>query len=293
MVNASLAFGLVTAFCWGTADYLSRSQSERTGHYNTTVYMHVFTIITLLFLLPLLNPPLIITYQTFIILVLAGILNFFAFLFLYRAFHKGIVSVVAPLAYTYPAVTTVLAFILLGSYLSTLQLSSLACIMAGVILLSTRASELRNIGLDKKRFLPGAGSALAAAVSFGTVYVGVGYVTQYAGYFVPVIFLRVMGALLGFSLAPLFKQDVKPTKMSITPTIVIMGILESFGLLFLTLGIAGSGGELPIITALSSLGGAFATSYALVFLRERLEANQLLGALLALSGVFFLLYLSG
>jgi drug/metabolite transporter (DMT)-like permease len=292
MALTSALFGLATAFCWGTADYLSRSQSERVGHYNTTVYMHVFTILTLLILIPFLNPPLVITYQSFLILALSGVLNFFAFLFLYRAFHKGIVSIVAPLAYTYPAVTTVLALFLLGSHLSTFQTLALISIVSGVMLLSTRLSELKSSNLDRSRLLPGAGSAIAAAVSFGTVYVGVGYVTQYTGYFVPVIFLRFVGALLGFGLAPLFKQKVKPSKNSITLTVAVMGVLESLGLLFLTIGIAGSGSQLAIVTALSSLGGAFATSYALFFLKERLEANQIFGVFLALSGVFFLLYLS-
>lgn len=293
MVYGFLLFGLATAFCWGTSDYLSRYQSEKVGHYNTTVYMHVFTIITLLILVPVLNPPLALTYQSLVVLFAASILNFFAFLFLYKAFHKGIVSVVAPLAYTYPAVTVLLGFLLFGTHLSSFQYIALICIMAGVMLLSARISELRGSYVDRRKLLPGAGSALVAAMSFGTVYVGVGYVTPLIGYFVPVIFLRAMGALLGFTLAPLLKQNVKPSKMSIKPTVIVMGILESLGLLFLTLGISDSSVHLPIVTALSSLGGAFATSYAIFFLRERLELNQIFGAFLALSGVFFVLYFSG
>ena len=41
------------------------------------------------------------------------------------------------------------------------------------------------------------------------------------------------------------------------------------------------------------MGGAVAASYGLAFLRERLEPNQVLGVMLALIGVFVLLYLGG
>src|SRR5271157_6481272 len=83
--------GLSTAFCWGTSDYLSRSQSEKVGHYNTVVYMHLVTLLFLLLLMPLLAPSPSLTPPSAVVLVASGVVNFFAFVYLYRAFHKGIV----------------------------------------------------------------------------------------------------------------------------------------------------------------------------------------------------------
>lgn len=42
--------GLVTAVCWGTSDFLSRSQSQKVGQYNTAVYMCMTTLLMLLVL---------------------------------------------------------------------------------------------------------------------------------------------------------------------------------------------------------------------------------------------------
>jgi drug/metabolite transporter (DMT)-like permease len=284
--------GLSTAFCWGTSDYLSRRQSESVGHYRTTIYMHVTTLATLAPLIILLRPQGSIPLYAAALLSAAGALNFFAFIFLYRAFHTGVVSVVAPIAYTYPAVTTVLAFLLLGTVLTPMRTVALTSVMLGVILLSTRYSELKRYlrGRSMLQLTPGIGSAGLAALSFGTIYTGVGYVTPAVGFVVPVLFLRGVGLLAGILFAPFARQSVRPDRASLSATMIIMGILEALGFLAFNLGVSLSSDALPIAIALSGMGGAFATSYAIAFLRERLEPNQLLGVALSLAGVFALLY---
>lgn len=284
--------GLATAFCWGTSDYLSRRQSESVGHYRTTIYMHVTTLVTLAPLVVLLRPHGGIPLHAAALLCAAGALNFFAFIFLYRAFHRGIVSVVAPIAYTYPAVTTVLAFLLLGTILTPMRTLALASVILGVVLLSTRYSELRSHirGRSVLQLTPGVGSAGLAAISFGTIYTGVGYVTPAVGFVIPVLFLRGIGLVVGILYAPFARKSIRPDRASFSVTMIAMGILEALGFLAFNFGVSLSSDALPIAIALSGMGGAFATSYAIAFLRERLELNQLLGVVLSLAGVFTLLY---
>jgi len=89
------------------------------------------------------------------------------------------------------------------------------------------------------------------------------------------------------------KQEAKPTRLVLSKTMIAMGILEALGFLIFTFGIESAGSALPVVTALSGMGGAVAASYGLAFLKERLEPNQLLGVVLSLAGVFALLYLGG
>jgi drug/metabolite transporter (DMT)-like permease len=287
--------GLATALCWGSSDYLSRRQSENVGHYNTTVYMHVTTLVILLLLIPVLNPPLHATAWPASALMAAGALNFFAFIFLYRAFHKGVVSVVAPVAYSYPAVTTVVSVVALGIVLAATRLFAITAIILGVVLLSMRYSELKNYtrGNGRPTLTAGVGSAIGSAVSFGLVYVVVGYATPSVGYYVPVLFLRGVATLVGFLLAPAFRAGIRPTKASFSPTMIIMGALESVGFLSFNLGVSFGADSLPVVAALSGMGGAIAAAYAMVLLKERLEKNQLLGAVISVAGVFALLYFQG
>ncbi len=287
--------GLAAAFCWGTADYLSRRQSARVGYYRTVVYSHIVTLVVLVALIPVVSPALLVSTFPVLVLCAAGALNFIAFIFLYRAFHKGVVSLVAPVAYTYPAVTTVLSILILGTFLSTDRILAIAGIILGVILLSTRFSQLRAFvgGGGAPNLTAGIGSAMGSSLFFGTVYIGIGYAAPFVSVVIPALVLRAVGSLAGFLLAPVLRQEVRPTKMVFSGTVLAMGVLEAVGFLSFTYGISVTGGSLPIVAAVSGMGGAVATSYGLVFLKERLEPNQILGVLLSLLGVFTLLYLGG
>ena len=206
MVYQSVVAGLVTALCWGTADFTSRGQSERIGYYKTLVYSMVVTLVVLVLMTPVVSPDLVAPAFPLFVLVIAGLLNFVAFNFLYRAFHKGVVTVVAPVAYTYPAITTVLSIALLGTFLSVVQGLAITGIILGVVLTSTRLSELRRSFSGKAApnlaagFLP----ALGAAVFFGGVYVGGGYAAPGVCDVVPVKVLRLVGVSAGAVFALLY-----------------------------------------------------------------------------------------
>ena len=295
MVYASIATGLAAAFCWGTADYLSRSQSERVGYYRTVIYSHMVTLMAVLLLVPIISPSLVFPIYPVLALIGAGIINFVAFVFLYKAFHRGVVSVVAPVVYTYPAVTAVLAVVMLGASLSFTQVVALAGIITGVILLSTRFSELHSYlrRAGAPNLTKGVGLAVGASLCFGMVYVGIGYAAPLVSVVLPVMLLRIIAVSAGLLLAPALRQEAKPSRLVFSRTMIVMGILEAFGFLAFTYGIKAAGSALPVVTALSGMGGAVAASYGLAFLKERLEPNQMLGVLLSIAGVFALLYLGG
>ena len=272
---------------------MSRNQSERIGYYKTIIYSMVVTLVVLVPLTPVVSPDLEAPVSALAALAVAGALNFIAFTFLYRAFHRGVVSVVAPVAYTYPAVTTVLSIVVLGTLLPAVQALAIAGIILGVVLTSTRFSDLRASFAKKggpslaAGFLP----ALSASVIFGAVYLVVGYAAPVVSVVIRVMVLRIIGISMGVLLAPFLGQDVRPSRAIFSKGILAMGVLEAVGFLSLTYGISIPGGSLPVVTAISGMGGAVAASYGLMLLKERLEANQIVGVVLSLLGVFTLLYL--
>jgi drug/metabolite transporter (DMT)-like permease len=287
--------GLATAFCWGTADYLSRYQSEKVGHYRTVLYSQFTTLLVLVVLLPGfgIGPgPFLLPVLA---LVAAGVVNFTAFIFLYRAFHKGVVSVVAPIAYTYPAVTVALSAVVLGATISPPQAAAIAAVIAGVVLLSTRFSDLRAYihGRGPPNATAGVGSAVACSVLFGGVYIGIGYAAPTVSLVLPALVLRVVATGLGFAFAPVLRYDPRPSRLAISNTVIVMSVLEAAGLLLFTYGILAAGASLPIVAALSGMGGGIATFYGLRLLKERLEWNQSLGVAIALIAIFVLLYIGG
>ena len=295
MAYISVAAGLVAALCWGTADFMSRSQSEKLGYYRTVVYSHVVTFAVLVALVPVVSPDLHAPLPPLLALMAAGGLNFVAFMFLYQAFHRGAVSVVAPIAYTYPAVTTVLSVLILGTVLPSSLVLAIAGIIAGVVLLSTRFSELRGFvnRTGSPNMTKGVGSAMGSSIFFGSVYLVIGYAAPLVSIVVPALTLRGVVVVVGFLLAPFLGQSLRPGRSVFSRTMVAMGVLEAVGFLSFTYGISGAAGSLPVVAALSGMGGAVAASYGLAFLKERLEPNQIAGVMLALVGVFTLLYFGG
>ena len=177
----------------------------------------------------------------------------------------------------------------------SLEAVAIAGVILGVVLLSTRFSEIRGYvrGKGVPSIVGGAEWAAVAAVSFGVVYVGVGYATPFLGYFLPVFIMRGVGAGIGFVAAPVFRANVKPNKESFSSIIFTMAVLEAVGLLSFNYGLTLGPNVIPVLAALSGMGGAVAASYALVLLKERLEKNQVIGAVLAIAGVFTLLYIAG
>jgi drug/metabolite transporter (DMT)-like permease len=287
--------GLAAAFCWGTADYLSRYQSERVGHYRTVLYSQFVTLIILVLLVPVFGTGPGPTPLVVVSLAAAGVANFVAFIFLYRAFHRGVVSVVAPIAYTYPAVTVVLSALILGAVLPLAQVAAIAGVIAGVILLSTRFSELRSylLGRGPPNVTAGVGSAVVCSVLFGFVYIGIGYAAPLVSLVLPALALRAVASALGFTLAPVLHYDPRPSRLVISNVVIAISGLEAAGLLLFTYGILSAGASLPVVAALSGMGGAVASSYGIILLKERLEWNQFAGVVVALAAVFVLLYLGG
>jgi len=295
MANLPVLLGLLAAFCWGSADYLSRRQSMKVGSYKTVVYSHITTFVAIAVLVPFLSPTFEVGPVVALVLISTALVNFFAFILLYRAFHTGVVSVVAPIAYTYPAFTAAFSVALLGAVLRATSVVAIAAVIAGVVLLSTKLSVLQASlsGKGGPKVTKGVGSAVGASFFFGAAYIGLGYSIPQIGYVLPAVFLRGAAAAAGILLAPLLKQEVRPSRAALSGTVMVMGILEAIGFLAFSYAISRSSGSLPIVAAVSGMGGAVAAAYGLLFLRERLEANQVLGVALALAGVFTLLYLGG
>ena len=284
----------MAAFSWGSGDFVSRISSNRVGYYATATYGNVFSSIVLASLVVALNVNLAIAPGTILILFLASLAFLSAYVFAYRGFQSAPLSVVAPIAYTAPAIATVLSIVFLNVSLSQIEALALIVIMTGVLLLSTRFSELRKFreGRNQAILALGVLPGLLAAVSFAIVFLALSATVPETGYFVPVLLLRGFATLAGFALAPLLKQNVKPTKQTLSPIVLVVAVLDTLGFIFLSLGLAYGKGSLPLVIMASGLGGAFLVGYGILLLKEKPEPNQLIGIAVSILGVASLLYLT-
>ena len=153
MVSVAVILGLVLAFCFGTSDYLSKGLTGKVGFYRTTIYTlavsGAFAIAPTL----LLGIPRQPSYSDYALLALIAVSTFMAFLFMYRGYQIGHLSIVSPTVNSFPIFSVFIAVFILKVSLSLEVLLALAGVILGILLVSTNVSSL---GSSKgRRLTPG------------------------------------------------------------------------------------------------------------------------------------------
>ena len=134
-----ILLGLATALSWGSADLFARFATRRMGTFRTMLYMQACGFCLLTLVMPRLGGWGHLFdgsgWQPWAWGILAGVLNTFSTLALYRSFEIGKLSIVAPISACYPVLTMLLSA-LTGERLTPLRLGGLALTIAGVIVVA-------------------------------------------------------------------------------------------------------------------------------------------------------------
>lgn len=289
-------FGFFISLCFGASDALSKGVTARISAYKTTVYILALSGVVTLFPGLFVRSSFAPSFESLLLLVFIAVTTYLAFFGLYRAYSKGMLSLTAPIANSYPAFSTVLSVLLLGASFSPDSIVALIIVMIGIVLVSTSISDLRLRLFGRgKAFAPGVGSAIFAAIFFGSSWTAFGYASQILGFLLPAIAIRLGAAAVGFGLAPVLKEDVRPVFMNSFRRLSVMAALEAAGAILYSAGaiVSSSPDAIPILSTFSGISAAFTIFFAILFLRERLEINHIIGILMLIGGVVVLLYLTG
>jgi drug/metabolite transporter (DMT)-like permease len=290
MISVAIILGLALAFCFGTSDYLSKGLTGKVGFYRTTVYTlatsGALVIVPLLFL----GMPRLPSYSDVALLALISVSTFIAFLFMYRGYQKGHLSVVSPIVNSFPIFSVLFAVFVLKIVLSYEVLLALGGVIFGILLVSTDVSAL---GSPRGRSLtPGVPEAVLAAFFFAVGFTSLGYAEETVGYLLPVLAARLGAAAVGLLTGLALKQNLAPIGGKPFLRLLAMGTLEASGLLAFTLALfySSSIAVLPITTTLAGMGVVFTVGYALILLKERVGPNYAVGILILVASVATLLY---
>jgi uncharacterized membrane protein len=332
MTNISPAvFGLLTAGSWGLSDFLSRKPAKNIGYFLTATFLQIvglgeIALYVVLFApssLPKLatNPPVLLTN------ILIGIAAFFSLTFLLRGFSRGNMSIVSPVASTYPVITIFLSAVFLGEIVAGIQAVGIGILLVGIILAGINLRELRRKGgvvmqqdtpgirnpvgggglartfsaseqdsiqtgqeRTNRWITRGLGSALASCLLSGILLFGLGFVTPSFGTPLTVLVLRIASMVTSFALLKPFGQQFKLPSPRIVPWIVVVGTLDVLGLVFFNQGILSAGNSLPIVSTLAGMATVLTIILAGGFYREKLDGIQYLGITLLLIGLGIVLY---
>src|SRR5579859_5200250 len=198
-----ILLGLATALSWGSADLFARFATRRIGAFRTMLYMQTcgFCLVTLA--MPRLGGWGHLFdgsgWQPWAWGILAGAINTFAMLALYRSFEIGKLSLVGPVSASYPALTVVLS-LFSGERLTLYRSIGILAALLGVFLVATgeKAGGAPN-SAAKSKGIAGLGWAIAASLSFGFLFwlLGLRMIPQ-TGALATVWLIRVTGTVLTF-----------------------------------------------------------------------------------------------
>ena len=144
-----ILFGLISALCWGAADFIAGRVSRLVGVLQTLFYIQLGALIctsALLMLRPGAPDP---HLSAWALAGAIGLGNLIGTLLLYRAFAIGTLAIVSPIASGFAVVTALLA-LAAGERPAPLTLTGAALLIGGVIVVS-RVPEEQEIEPPQNR----------------------------------------------------------------------------------------------------------------------------------------------
>ena len=295
-MHSGILLGLAAALGWGGADFMARFASRRVGAYRTLLYMQYFGLVALTLFLAFTghwrNYFPAASRDAWAWAIVAGLLNTFSGLSLYRSFELGVLALVAPIAASYPVLTVMLS-LESGERLTSPHAAGVAAAIVGVILAAvtfssppaaSAAAPGASASHHQQHLLRGVPWALAAAVGFGFLFWVLGFrVMPVFGGFASVWIIRISTfATLAILILPLHQQAAIPRSSTLW-LVVGIGLMDTAA--FIANNLALKHAEVAIASVLSSLYGAVTVLLAAIFLREKLEKTQWVGVALIFLGI--------
>jgi drug/metabolite transporter (DMT)-like permease len=280
-MNSAL-LGLVAALSWGVHDFLARFPSRAVSPIPTVLAVTLSGLIVLSAWVLLGGGSIKIVWPELWLVAVTGIFFALATLALFAALALGPISIVAPIAGSYPALALTIA-LAQGARPSPLQWLAIAAVMAGVLIVSRSGGRYEVTGeLPPGKLNVVLGLSFLASFCFAVALTAGQAAVPIFGEVETVWLARLFG-LTTIGALYLWRTPGAPLPLRWLPLFGLMGCLD-----VAALGTITAAGNLPdraFATVVSSAFGAVTVLLARLFLKEPIAPPQLAGMVLIFGGV--------
>ena len=278
----SILLGIGGMFGWGLYDFLGGVFAKQIGSFKSLFWSQLAGLISI-FLLAIVFRSRVNTPVLVIILsLIAAILYSAGYLFFFKGFELGNVSIIAATMNLWTVFTMLFAFMFMGQRLFALQALGVLMIVFGATLASLNWSEIKN---QKFQLSAGVKEAVFGAFFFGIFWNVSEIVSEKIGWLLTTLFIKlgIILFLLIFSL--LVKQGIGLTKTSTkTKTIILlMGVIETGAVALVNYGL--TIGDAILITPIASALSIVTITLAIIFLKDKITKFQGFGIITAIVGI--------
>ena len=269
-------------FGWGIYDFLGGVFSKQIGSFKSLFWSQLAGLISILMLACTFKIENNISVLAIILSLVASIVYSAGYLFFFKGFEKGNVSIIAATMNIWAVFTMLFAFIFMGQRLTTTQTIGVFMIIAGATLASI---DWDGVGSQKLKLSLGVKEAILGAFFFGIFWNISEIVSEEIGWLLTTLLVKFGIAifLLIFSFA--VKQEVGLWNIS-TKTkyvILLMGIIEVGAVALVNYGL--TIGDAILITPIASALSIVTIMMAVIFLKDKVSKFQGFGVCMAIVGV--------
>lgn len=279
-----IALGITAALSWGLADYSAALASRETGTLRVVLGFHLLATAALAAVVVATGELTRIAWADLPPFALVGAVGWVSYLAFYRALAIGPISVASPIVSGYGAVTVLLAVVLLGDSLGTLEILAVACALAGAALAS---SELGAVGTLERLAARGPLLAVVAMVCIGGFVFGVAYYSDEFGWLVPLFFARAFTTLLMLITAlPGGAWRFPDRSARLMASIAFIAVADTAGYIAFNLGVRHA--ETAVVATAATPYSVVPIIMGVLLLAERPRRLQWAGIALVLTGLVLL-----
>ena len=278
----SILSGIAGMFGWGIYDFLGGVYSKQIGPFKSFFWSQLAGLISILLLLFAFTINLNVPILVIILLPIAAIVYSVGYLFFFKGFEMGNVSIVAATMNLWAVFTMLFAFIFMGQRLSTMQTLGVFMIISGVTLASLNWREIKNHNF---KLSLGVKETVFGAFFFGVFWNISEIISEKIGWLPTTLFVKfgIIVFLLLFSF--LIKQELVLTKVTTKTKIIVllMGSIEAGAVAIVNYGL--TIGDAILITPIASALSIVTITLAIIFLKDKVTKLQGLGMITAIAGI--------
>ena len=278
----SILSGIAGMLGWGIYDFLGGVYAKQIGPFKSFFWSQLAGLISVFLLVSVFTVSLNVPVLVIILLLIAAIIYSAGYLFFFKGFEIGNVSIVAATMNLWAVFTMLFAFLFMGQRLSTIQSLGVLMIISGVTLASLNWSDIRN---QRFQLSLGVKETVLGAFFFGVFWNISEVITEEIGWLLTTLFVKfgIILFLLFFSF--LVKREIDLTKAA-TKTkwlVVLMGIIEAGAVAIVNYGL--TVGDAILITPIASALSIVTITLAIIFLKDKVTKLQGLGIITAIAGI--------
>lgn len=278
----SILSGLGGMFGWGIYDFLGGIYAKQIGPYRSFFWSQLAGLMTVLLLGFVFAMNLDIPVAVIILLPVAAILYSAGYLFFFKGFEVGNLSIVAATMNLWAVFTMLFAFIFMGQRLSPIQFTGVLMIISGVTLASLNWNDIRN---QRFQLSSGVKETVFGAFFFGVFWNVSEVISEEIGWLLTTLFVKVGIVLFLLIFSVLIKREIGITQAGAKTQwmVALMGAIEAGAVAIVNYGL--TIGDAILITPIASALSIVTIALAIVFLKESVSRLQSAGIIAAIAGI--------